>query len=40
MLGDAALDEFGNIHQSNNSDPMHTYRDGEEREINVRIIMG
>ncbi|KAL9679328.1 hypothetical protein QQ045_017186 [Rhodiola kirilowii] len=35
MLGDAKLDELENVEHTNNSDLMHIYKAGEDREINI-----
>uniref|UniRef100_A0A7N0UGE0 Anaphase-promoting complex subunit 6 n=1 Tax=Kalanchoe fedtschenkoi TaxID=63787 RepID=A0A7N0UGE0_KALFE len=35
MLGDAKLDEHGNVQDTNHSDLMHIYKAGEDREISI-----
>lgn len=39
MLGDAKLDEHGNVHSQQDDTAMYLDKDGEDREINVWFLL-
>lgn len=38
MLGDAKVDEDGNVYDTKDSNVMYLDKDGEDREINVKSV--
>lgn len=39
MLGDAKVDEHGNVYDTKDCNVMYLDKDGEDREINVRLLV-